>query len=190
MEQETSKKGNKLSRGIRGLIFGITALLIAAVLYVGAVLLESPEARQDDSWAVVDDEEIVSPLQAASMNDVSALARHFGAPLPAFPGVIPQGEARNVIHDGKTVRKVTLKYNGVEITALRPASAAPLLLQSDLSISLRSNITAVNLPAVLAEGKGRYCLYFSSNQAAYSLSAPAESTEAFLQLAQQLRIIQ
>lgn len=190
MEKEKVKESSLFSRGIRGLFFGIAVLLAGALIYTGAVLLESPEASQDDSWAVIDDEEIITPLQAATMNDASALARLFGAPLPAFSGVQPRGEARNVHHDGKTVRKITLEYEGATVTAVRPASAAPLLLQSDLSISLRSDLTAINLPAVLAEGKGRYCLYFSSNQAAYALTAQAENAEEFLLLARQLRIVQ
>lgn len=188
MEQQKNKEKNKAGRWIRGLIRGLILLLTGIMVYVGVVLLESPEASQDDSWAVIDDEPI-TPLQAATMSDAQALARLFGAPLPAFPGVQPYGEARNAAHDGRTARMITLDYNGARIMAVRPASAAPLLLQDGLSVSLRSDITALNLPAVLAEGQGRYCLYFSSDQAAYALIADAGSPEAFLSLARQMTLM-
>ena len=188
MEQQKNTQKSKAGRWIRGLIRGLAMLLTAALVYGGVVLLESPEASQDDSWAVIDDEP-VTPMQAATMSDPLALARLFGAPLPAFPGVQPRGEARNARHDGGTVRMITLDYGGAWIMAVRPASAAPLLLQEGLSVSLRSDLTALNLPAVLAEGSGRYCLYFSSDQAAYALIATAESAHAFLTIADQMILI-
>lgn len=187
MEMETGKK-NKLSRGIQGLIRGSIMLVIALMVYVGVVLLETPEARQDD-WTVLEDAGDVRPLQAAESSDPKALARLLGAPLPAFSGANVSGEARNTTHDSKTVRQITLRYNGAVITALRPASAAPLLLRDGLSVSLRSDLTAMNLPAVMAEGDGEYCLYFSGGQAAYSLYARAESAEEFLRLAEKLRAV-
>jgi len=120
---------------MRGLIWGCMMLVIAGLVYVGVVLLENPEARQDN-WTVLEDAGEVPPLQAAESGDPRALARLFGAPLPVFSGANVSGAARNTAHDGKTVRQITLQYNGAVITALRPASAAPLLLREGLSVSL------------------------------------------------------
>lgn len=190
MEQQKTTEKNKMSRLFKGMLRGLMVLLLAGLVYIGVVLLETPEARQDDNWAVLEEEEPVSPLQAATSSDVHSLARLFGAPLPAFSGISPRGEARNVTHDGKTVRQITLQYDGAVITALRPASAAPLLLQEDLSLSLISDLSVANMPAVLAEKDGRFCLYFSSNQAAYSITGRASDAEDFLRLIRQVTMIQ
>lgn len=189
MEQEKRTEKNKALRWAGGLIRGLMILLFCALIYVGMVLLESPEARMDDNWTVVDDDP-VPPLQAVSSSDAGALARLLGAPIPALRGKSMQGQALNLTHDGQTVRQVILDYGDLRITALRPASAAPLLLEEGLSVRLQKDLTVMNMPAVLSEGDGRYCIYFSSTQAAYSVSGKAESASAFLGLVHSLSPVQ
>ena len=181
---------NKFSRFIKGLLLGAVGLLLCGAVYVAVTLLESPEAMPRDSFRVVEEDPILSPLQASSSGNVQALASLFGAPLPALPGLAVSGEARNLSHDGRTVYQVTLRYSGASVTAVRPASAAPLLLLEDYAVSLRSDITVANLPGVLAEKDGQYCLYFSNDYAAYRLTASAENADAFLRLADMLRFVQ
>ena len=115
-----------------------------------------------------------------------SMGHMLGAPLPQFSGHTPAGEARNTRHDGQTVRQVTLTYPGLVITAVRPASAAPLLLRNELSIQSRSDLTVMNLPATLAGKGSSHCLYFSSEFAAYSLYAPNATEEEFLSLLRQI----
>lgn len=182
MAQRNGRKHSLPAALGRGLVF----LLLAALVYVGVVLLDSPEAAQDDNWAVLDDAP-VTPLQAAASSDVRLLSSLFGAPLPALNASTPQGEARNTTHDGQMVRMITLQYENAAVQAVRPAAAAPLLLRPGLSLSLRSDITVLRLPAVLASRGNEFCLYFSDDAAAYSFYATAASTEAFLQLAEQLK---
>jgi len=180
---------NKTSRFLKGLLLAIVSLLLCGVIYVAVTLLESPEVMPEASYRVQETDESLSPLQAGSSQDAAALRAHFGAPLPYFPGAVPAGEIRNVSHDGKNAYQVTLRYQGATITAVRPASAAPLLLQADYAVSLRSDITAVNLPGVLATNDGQYCLYFSSDLAAHCLNAPARDAAVFLQLAEEMQLL-
>lgn len=170
---------NKAKRFFSGL--GSLALAAVAILavFVMAVLLETPGKQEKESF-VVQQEETVSPMQAGSGSDAGEMARLFGAPLPVLRGQTAVCEARNTQHDGQTVRMVTLRYAGVEITAVRPASAAPLLLRSGLTLQLRSDLTALNLPATLASRGSEYCLYFSDEYAAYSIYAPAATEDSFL----------
>ena len=181
---------NKFSHKIRGCFSGLTSLILAlllmAVIYVAAVLLDSPEKSQQNAWVVEEDEKAVTPLQAASTSDVRALSQMLGAPLPALPNHTPVGEARNTAHDGKNVRQVTLSYGGLIITAVRPASAAPLLLRNELSIQSRSDLTVMNLPATLASQHDRHCLYFASEFAAYSIYTPSATEEEFLSIIRQI----
>jgi len=181
---------NKFSRKIRGFFSGLTSLFLAlilmAVIYAAAVLLDSPEKNQQNAWVVEEEETAVTPLQAATSSDARVLAQMLGAPLPQLTGHTPSGEARNTSHDGKTVRQITLSYPGLVITAVRPASAAPLLLRKDLTIQSRSDLTVMNLPAVWASKDSSHCLYFSSEFAAYSIYAPNAAEEEFLSVISQI----
>lgn len=182
MAQQNEK--NSLLIRIKRLFSGLTSLVLTlvlvAVIYVAAVLLHASDGNEQNAWVVEEEENAVTPLQAASSSDVQSLARLFGAPLPAYSSQAPSGEARNTRHDGQAVRQITLSYPGLIITAVRPASAAPLLLRDELIVQSRSDLTVMNLPAVLA-GKGtRHCLYFSSEFAAYSVYAPNATEEEFL----------
>lgn len=180
---------NRFFRKIQKFFSGFTSLLLAllliAVIYLAAVLLHAPENLEQNAW-VVEEEEHITPLQAASSSDVRALAQMLGAPLPHLASHTPTGEARNARHDGQTVRQVTLSYPGLTITAVRPASAAPLLLRNELVIQSNSALTVMNLPAILASKESSHCLYFSSEFAAYSIYAPNSTEEEFLSVIRQI----
>ncbi|MBQ4076014.1 MAG: hypothetical protein IJD39_12545, partial [Clostridia bacterium] len=88
MAQQNEK--NSLLMRIKRLFSGLTSLILAlilvAVIYVAAVLLHAPEGHEQNAWVVEEEENAVTPLQAASSSDVQSLARLFGAPLPAYSG--------------------------------------------------------------------------------------------------------
>ena len=172
-------RAKKLFRGAGSVI---TAAIVIAMVFLAAILLEIPEKDVEGQWVVEEEKAPVPPMQAANMGDVQALAQLFGAPLPALPGHTPAGEARNASHDGRTVRKVTLAYEGFTVYALRPAEAAPLLLRDELDVQLRSDLTAMNLPVTLASRDGAYCAYFADGMAAYAIYAPAAEEGDFLSL--------
>ena len=164
----------------------LLALLAAGLVYLAAVLLQSPAERRQESAAPRETQPPVTRMQAAQMDDAAAMARMFESRLPTLPGLPMQGRGENTAHDGATARLVTLTYSGVVLSAVRPASAAPLLLHGELDVALRSDLTALNLPAVLAEkGKAR-CLYFSDETAAYSVYAPNAEEDVFLQVVSHL----
>lgn len=187
---EIAVKSKKEHKILKRVLAGLFSLFLMALVYVAAVLLQSPADNREGSFVVEDEPEAVTRMQAAAMNDAAALSRLFGAPLPALPSLTPNGQGENAAHDGQTVRKATLTYDGLVITAVRPASAAPLLLLSGLSVSLKSDLTVLNLPAVLCGRGSQRCVYMSNESAAYSIYAPNCSEDDFLALLERLVWVQ
>lgn len=184
------KRKNKFRRFFSGLVSVIMALILIGLIYLAAVLLETPDAEPETAWIVEEEKAEIPYMQAATISDIQALSRHFGAPLPDFSGHSMKGEAWTASHDGQTVRRVAMQYDAFLIEAVRPASAAPMLLREELSVSLRSDLTVMHLPAVLASEKGACCAYFSNEWAAYAIYAPAASEEDFLALLERITTVQ
>ncbi len=175
------KQGNgRGGRIVKGVFLALFAVLVMAVIYLAAVLIQSPSDGVTGSFVVDEGEEIISRMQPAQSGDAQSLASLFGAPLPMLPGFEPQGQAGNTTHDGRNVRVAALQYEGLMITAVRPASAAPLLLREGLSVSMMNDLTVLNHPAVLASRNGAHCVYFSNESAAYSVYTPQAEEEDFL----------
>ena len=174
-------------KGAVGRIFLVLGVvLLMAIVYVSAILLQIPE-DETDSYVGAEEPEPVTRMQPAAMNDAQALAGLFGAPLPYLPGYAMRGQGDNANYEGSVARIATLQYSGVTITAVRPASAAPLLLHEDLSVSMRSDLSILHLPAVLA-GKGNArCVYFSGADAAYSVYAPQAGEQDFFNMLSNLQ---
>lgn len=173
----------KTGRNIAGKLGGLLLALVAAgAVYLAAVLLHSPSVTEKVVSPAPTAAPPVARMQAATMDDPAALARMFENRLPMLPGYKLNGQGVNTTYDGATARLVTLNYNGLTLSAVRPAAAAPLLLHGELDLSLRSDLTVLNLPAVLAAKGQAMCLYFSDENAAYSLYAPQVEEETFLGL--------
>ena len=180
---EKQGKGNRVFKTVFAVIGSV--LLMGAV-YLAAVLIQSPVDGLAGSFVVEDEEEIVTRIQPAQIDDAQSLASLFGAPLPVVPSLLIRGQAGNTTHDGQNVRVATLQYEGLVVTAVRPASAAPLLLRGELSVSLKSDLTVLNHPAVLASRGGARCVHFSNESAAYSIYTPQADEEAFLEVLKRL----
>ena len=173
--------GNK-RRPFRRIAAVILSLLLMAAVYVAAVLINS-EKKEDDSFVVEEEQEPVTRLQPAASSNAGDLAQLFGSRLPAVPGVAMNGETLNAAHDGQTARMAILRYPGFTVTAVQPASAAPLLLRRELSVELqRSDLEVQNLPVMLCAGGSALCAYFSDESAAYSIYAPEAERADFLAL--------
>ena len=173
--------------GFIGRVFlTLGAVLLMAIVYVSAVLLQIPDADSGLDTAAAEPETIPR-MQPAAMNSAQALSELFGAPLPYLPGYAMAGQGDNVDYEGANTRLVTLQYPGVTITALRPAAAAPLLLHGELSVNLRGDLSVFNLPAMLAEKGNARCVYFSSTDAAYSVYAPQAGEEDFFSMLEKLQ---
>ena len=166
------------------LVLGV--LLLMAVAYVAAVLLQSPD-EQANRLAFPSEREDVPRMQPAAMSSPQALSELFGAPLLSLPGYAMTGEGTNADYEGTNARIATLRYSGVTISAVRPAAAAPLLLRGELSVNLRGDLSVLNLPAMLAEKGNARCVYFSSTDAAYSVYAPQAGEEDFFAMLEKLQ---
>lgn len=180
--KQPEKRKKPKNKWVQRALSLLLSLFMMALVYCAAVLLQSPADTREGSFVVQDEQEPVTRMQAAAMNDAHALAQLFGAPLPMFPDIAVNGQSGNTTHDGQTVRIVTMQYDDLQITAVRPASAAPLLLRDGLSVSLRSDLTVLNLPAVLSSRGGAHCVYLSNESASYSLYIPNAGEDAFLSL--------
>lgn len=163
------------------------AALLMALVYVSAILLQSPLDQMNESYVVQEEPEPVTRMQPAAMNDARALAGLFGAPLPYLPGYAMNGQGENARYEGANARVATLQYSGLTITAVRPAAAAPLLLIDGLSVSLRSDVTVLNLPALMAAKDTAVCVYFSGTDAAYRIYAPHTEEAPFFAILGELK---
>ena len=185
---EATGKG-KLRRILGRAGLGLLSLVLMAAVYVGAVLIHSPES-EEGSFVVQEEPEAVTRLQASSSDDPAALARLFGARLPVVPGLPMTGETRNASHDGQAARMAILRYNGATLSAVRPASAAPLLMRPEMSVELRSGIDVQNLPVMLCGRNDAWSAYFADETAAYEIYAPQASREDFLALLDRIEWVQ
>ncbi len=176
-EKQEDRKGKAI---LKSVFTVLGAVLLMSAVYLAAVLIQSPSDGMAGSFVVDDGENAVTRMQPAQSGDAQSLASLFGAPLPMLPGLAPQGQAGNTTHDGQNVRVATLQYDGLVITAVRPVSAAPLLLRGELSISMMNELTVLNHPAVLAGRNGAHCVYFTNESAAYSVYTPQAEEEDFL----------
>ena len=174
-------------KGAVGRIFLVLGVvLLMAIVDVSVILLQIPE-DETDNYVVVEEPEPITRMQPATMNDARALAGLFGATLPYLPGYAMRGQGDNASYEGSVARIATLQYSGVTISAVRPASAAPLLLHEDLSVQLRNGLSVLNLPAVLAEKGSARCVYFSSADAAYTVYAPQAGEQDFFDMLDNLQ---
>ena len=182
-EQVRNGKGS----GAIGRIFLVLGVvLLMAVIYISTILLQIPE-DETDSYVAAESPAPITRMQPAAMNDAPALAGLFGAPLPCLPGYAMRGQGDNADYEGSTARVAALQYSGVTVSAVRPASAAPLLLHEELSVQLRTGLSVLNLPAVLAEMGNARCVYFSSTDAAYSIYAPQADAQDFFNILESLK---
>lgn len=170
-EKPQKKQKSKIRSALSHLVTVILCLILMGTVYVAAILLQPDSDSEKGSFVVQEEKEAITRMQSAAMTDIPALAGLFGAPLPYLPGVNAAGQGENTAHDGETVRICTVTYPGVIITAVRPVSASPLLLRESLSLSMRSDLTVLNLPAALAEKGDARCVYFMNEDAAYSVYA-------------------
>ena len=182
-KKEKTKKDRKI---LKWALSTLLSLLLMGLVYCAAVLLQGPADAREGSFVVEEEKEPVTRMQPAKMNDAQALADLFGAPLPTLPGQSAEGEGANAVHDGETARVATLRYGDTVITAVRPASAAPLLLRSGLSVSLRTDITALNMPVMLTGRDRIFCAFMTGEDAAYSVYVPDATENDFVSLLSRL----
>ena len=187
MEEATEKKPKSKARRFFGhLLSLILSLALMGMIYVAVVVLQPPGDEEMGSYVVQEEKEPLTRMQSATMSDAFALSRLFGAALPMLPNYAMTGKGANLSHDGEIARMAQIQYPGVLISAVRPASAAPLLLRENLAVSTRGDVTVLNLPAVLSARGDARCVYFVTEDAAYSVYASQASEEDFFTLLDRL----
>ena len=181
-EKTERKKKGKVRGALSHAVTVILCLVLMLSVFVAAVLLQSAKNNELGRFVVEEEKETVKRMQSATMTDIKALAQMFGAPLPYLPNVSATGESSNTVHDGETVRVCKITYPGVVVTAMRPASAAPLLLRKAMFLTTRDDLKVLDLSASLAERANSRCAYFVTEQAAYSVYAPDMAQDDFLRV--------
>lgn len=116
---------------IRRLVAILLSLILMAAFYVFALMMEDEESKRSDEFLV---QEAEGPLERAELfqsEDARELARAFGVALPVPEG-LTSGTVNGGGYHGYTTRLVSLEGASARITGIRPASAAPGILQGDL----------------------------------------------------------
>lgn len=164
----------------------IMSVFVAALLIVFAVMAERPEEEKRAAAYAVTEEETLAAVPATDSDDMSALTRVFGARLLALRGEHVAGQVRNGSFEGGMARLAALHFDSLTVSAVRPASAAPLLKPEGMEVTLTDGVSVLGMPAVLFEGNGAFCLCFSDEAAAYSVYREGGVREEFLLFAASL----
>lgn len=170
---------------IRGALLAFGVLVIAAVIYIGAVMLESPDRLAEDG--LLEEYDPVTPLQAGQTTTPETLAKMFGGMLPAIRNASMNGVTENMVYEGMTVRRADQYYSGVTVTAVSPADASPLLNYGALSVDAGTeNLLCLGCKAMLAQKGDARCVYFTKGNTAYAVYAPQASKDDFFALLERL----
>lgn len=168
-------------------VFGALGVgLVAAVLAVLAIVAAPPEeVRRANAYAVAEFEQLPA-IPATDATQMPLLTRVFGHRLYFVNGMGLSGTVRNDSFEGKMARVATIHFGEATLYAVRPAIAAPLILQAGLDLSLNDNLVVAGLPAMYAQSGDARCLYFSDDAAAYAFYAPQMAQTQFFDMAQLL----
>ena len=167
--------------------FVLFAAFIAALSVLAGIRLHSFDpsltARAGASGFEVREEGAgAARIRPGESGDIGEIRRECGFPMPYFPGQVMFGEMTNVSYDGKNAVRVTMSYpGGVVIQAVRPREAAFLIKREGLGVQLYESlrvpfgrISSSYIPALMCGGRAGSCIFFSTEDAAYSIFAPAD----------------
>ncbi len=164
-------------------------LIILGVFCLYAVIAIRPSESGGARLLEAEEPGVVLTTESA---DLAQLSRMFDHAFPVMSGMGAYGKVSTRTFEGKNARLLTLDYAQVSLSCVWPATAAPLLLEPDLTVmSLytedRYRFSVLSMPAVYAEKGSRRCLYFSDESAAYRLYTDSMDRDAFLNLSQRLQ---
>ena len=128
------------------------SLIVMGAFYVFSVMMEDEQSKRSDEFLVQAAEEPLRKMDAVRSADARALAQAFGAALPVPEG-LQGGEVMSGSYHGYTTRSVTLEGKNARVTGVRPASAAPGLMQKDL-LFLASDKALLGYSLMAAETDG------------------------------------
>ena len=167
--------------------FVLFAAFIAALAVLAGIRLHSFDpsltGRAGASGFEVRDESAgAARIRPGESGDVGEIRRECGFPMPYFPGQVMFGEMTNVPYDGKNAVRVTMSYpGGVVIQAVRPREAVFLIKREGLEVQLYESlrvpfgrISSSYISALMCGGKEGSCIFFSTEDAAYSIFGPVD----------------
>ena len=163
-------------------------LLILGVFCLYAVIAIRPPESGGVRLLEAEEPDVVIATHSV---DLAQLSRLFDHAFPVMDGMGAYGMVTTQRFEGKNARLLSLDYAQMNISGIWPATAAPLLLEPNLTVmSLytedRYRFSVLSMPAVYAEKGSERCLYFSDESAAYRLYTNTMPREEFLNVARHL----
>lgn len=156
----------------------LLALLVIAVFYVSAVLLEGGDSKQEEQFIV---EAASLPLEPGAAQyeggDPQALADAFGVPLPV-PESFVSGVTRDSRYHAYPSRQVSLEGGKAAIRGVRPASAAPSVLPGELLFTA-SDKALLGYPLLQAQAGGRTVYALVMEDAAFYIVPTGDEPGGF-----------
>ncbi len=156
--------------------FMVLSIVFVAALYVIAVLVHPKEPAMPN---ITQNASIIEPIIPCEHTNTTLLVDLFAYQVPVLPDVSYQGEVVNAKLEGTPARLITLNDGRIRIKAVQPASAAPLLLQEGLQLTIASQLDVLGLQATYANHQNQHCLYFADANTAYAIYAPDMEQQAF-----------
>lgn len=182
---DKARGGKKKAQGLTARALGAVSLTVLVALLCGAVLLAAVLLDREDDHAAsfqVTGEETVAPLIAVNSSDYGVLRDAFGGALPVLEGESGEGQARNGTFDGRTARLVSYRCGALQVSAVRPAAAAPLIRPEGYVTVLRKDVTVLRAPALLSRGASGYAACFTYDGASYAVTGEGMDEETFTAL--------
>lgn len=154
------------------------ALVVIALFYVSAVLLEGGDEGQAEQFVV---EAASLPLLPGTAgyegNDAQALADAFGAPLPVPEG-FTEGATQDSRYHAYLSRRITLQGGKATVKGVRPASAAPSVLPGELLFTA-SDKALLGYPLLQAQADGQTVYALVMKDAAFYIIPAAGEPGGF-----------
>lgn len=115
---------------LRRLLSLLLSLLLVAMFYAFAVMMEGDQNRPSTQFVVEEVQQPLTDITPVQSQDANLLAERFGA---AFP--LPQGFQMGQVQNGRyhtyVTRLITLQGEQAVVTGIRPASAAAAIAPKD-----------------------------------------------------------
>ena len=136
----------------------LLSLLVMAVFYVFAVMMEDEESKRSDTFVV---EAVQSPLvRQAGLESASPeqLAQAFGVAFP-LPEGFEAGKTRDFTWHARPAREIILRGAAATVRGVRPAAAASAILPRDADfVSSSKALLGYQMLSAQAGGKTLYAL--------------------------------
>ncbi len=143
----------------------VMALLLMVFFYLYALLQEDEETKRTDQWVVAGQYELPEPREDILSTDPAVLAAAMGLPLP-LPRALESGRVRDDRYHGYRVRRLDAFSGDTAVRSVLPASAAPLIRDSELVFE-STDKTMMSYPLMRAAKDGHVYYYLSDEQAAF-----------------------